>query len=166
MKSKESFADICLTVAFSAYDRLHSIVLIVCARDLACSLAGVCAPSSLLNEWIHFHKTWDEYHVIALRRNNREFLSFSVSSRQYYQHDNANFCTRMSVTHTHLLWLLLARVRPVTVTSTWQQHSQQTDIHAPDGIRTLNPSTLAAADPCFGPRSHQDRSELACLVIF
>jgi len=36
----------------------------------------------------------------------------------------------------------------------------------PDGIRNRNPSTLAAADPCFGPRSLQDRLELACLVIF
>ena len=32
------------------------------------------------------------------------------------------------------------------------QHSQQTDIHAPDGIRTLNPSKRAAADTRLRPR--------------
>ena len=34
------------------------------------------------------------------------------------------------------------------------QHSQQTDIHAPDGIRTHNPSRRAATDPRLRPRSH------------
>jgi hypothetical protein len=34
------------------------------------------------------------------------------------------------------------------------QHSQQTDIHAPCGIRTRNPSKPAAADPRLRPRSH------------
>jgi len=27
------------------------------------------------------------------------------------------------------------------------RHSQETDIHAPGGVRTLNPSKRAAADP-------------------
>jgi hypothetical protein len=34
------------------------------------------------------------------------------------------------------------------------QHSQETDIHAPGGIRIHNPSKLAAADPRLGPRGH------------
>ena len=34
------------------------------------------------------------------------------------------------------------------------QHSQQTDIHAPSGIRTHNPSKQAAADPRLRPRGH------------
>ena len=34
------------------------------------------------------------------------------------------------------------------------QHSQETDIHAPGGIRTLNPSKRAAADPRVRPRGH------------
>ena len=37
------------------------------------------------------------------------------------------------------------------------QHSQQTDIHAPGGVRTHNPSMRAAADPCLIPRGHWDR---------
>ena len=166
MKSKEILLGFCVNVAFSVHDRLHRIVLIPCVRDLACSLAGVCPRPSLLNEWMHFHKTWDEYRVNALRRNTREFPTFPARSRQYYQHDNLNFYTRISVTHTHLLWFLSARDRPVAITSTWQQHSQQTNIHGPDRIRTCNPNRRAAADPCFGLSSRQDRPELACLVIF
>jgi len=34
------------------------------------------------------------------------------------------------------------------------QHSRQTNIHAPGGIRTHNLSNRAAADPCFRPRDH------------
>ena len=37
------------------------------------------------------------------------------------------------------------------------QHSQQTDIHAPGGIRTHSLSRRAAADPRLRPRGHWDR---------
>jgi hypothetical protein len=37
------------------------------------------------------------------------------------------------------------------------QHSQQTDIHAPCGIRTHNPSKRATAYPRLRPRAHWDR---------
>jgi hypothetical protein len=37
------------------------------------------------------------------------------------------------------------------------QHSQKTDIHAPGGIRTLNPSKRAAVDPYLRPCGHWDR---------
>jgi hypothetical protein len=37
------------------------------------------------------------------------------------------------------------------------QHSQETDIHAPGGIRTRNPNKRAPADPRFRPRGHGDR---------
>ena len=37
------------------------------------------------------------------------------------------------------------------------QHSQQTDIHAPGGIQTHNPSKRSAADPRLRPRGHRDR---------
>ena len=37
------------------------------------------------------------------------------------------------------------------------QHSQQTNIHAPSGIRTYNPSRRAAADLHLRPRGHRDR---------
>ena len=36
------------------------------------------------------------------------------------------------------------------------QHSQQTNIHAPGGIRTHNLSRRAAADLCLRPRGHWD----------
>ena len=35
------------------------------------------------------------------------------------------------------------------------QHSQQTDIHAPVGIRTHNPPKRVAADPHLRPRGHR-----------
>jgi len=35
------------------------------------------------------------------------------------------------------------------------QHSQETDIHAPGGIRTLNPSKRAAADTRTRSRGHR-----------
>ena len=41
-------------------------------------------------------------------------------------------------------------------TCTWQ-HSQETDTHAPGGIRTRNPSKQAAADLHLRPRGHWDR---------
>jgi len=44
--------------------------------------------------------------------------------------------------------------RPLTDNT---QHSQQTDIRAPGGIRTHNPSKRAAADPRLRPRGHSDR---------
>ena len=37
------------------------------------------------------------------------------------------------------------------------QHSQQTDIHVPGGIRTRNPSKRAAADPRLRPCGPWDR---------
>jgi hypothetical protein len=36
-------------------------------------------------------------------------------------------------------------------------HSQETDIHDPGGIRTHNPSKRAAVDPRLRPRGHWDR---------
>ena len=37
------------------------------------------------------------------------------------------------------------------------QHSQETDIHAPVGIRVRNSSKREAAEPRLGPRGHWDR---------
>jgi hypothetical protein len=52
--------------------------------------------------------------------------------------------------------LLWTSDQPDAETSTWQ-HSQQTEIHAPGGIRTHKPSKRAAADPRLTPRDHWDR---------
>ena len=38
------------------------------------------------------------------------------------------------------------------------QHTQQTDVHAPGGIRTRNPSKRSTADPCLRPLGHGIRS--------
>jgi hypothetical protein len=40
------------------------------------------------------------------------------------------------------------------------QHSQETNIHTPGGIRTQNSSKQAAEDPCLRPRGHWDRQLL------
>jgi hypothetical protein len=45
----------------------------------------------------------------------------------------------------------------VAETSTWQHTTNTTDIHAPCGIRTHNPSKRAAEDPRLRPRGHWDR---------
>jgi hypothetical protein len=51
-----------------------------------------------------------------------------------------------------------ARRRDLYLTNT--QHLQLTNIHAPDGIRTRNPSRRAAADPRLRPLDHWDRHKL------
>jgi hypothetical protein len=54
-----------------------------------------------------------------------------------------------------LLWM---RDRSVAEISTWQQkHSQETNIYAPGGIRTNDPSKRSAADLRLRPRGHWDR---------
>ena len=44
------------------------------------------------------------------------------------------------------------------------QHSQQTNIHAPGGIRTHNPSRRAAKDLRLRPRGHWDRLSNPLLI--
>jgi hypothetical protein len=52
------------------------------------------------------------------------------------------------------------------------QHSQETDVYAPDGIRTHYPNKLAAAGPRLWPRDHWDleifntESNLSCSRIY
>ena len=70
-------------------------------------------------------------------------------------------------TQTHHTWLDSPRrgigpsQRPLPDST---QHSQETDIHAPGGIRTRNPSKRAAADPPLRPRGHWDRHTCNLLV--
>jgi len=51
--------------------------------------------------------------------------------------------------HTHSIGLLWTSDQPDAKTSTWKntQHLQETDIHAPSGIHTHNPSKQVATDP-------------------
>jgi hypothetical protein len=59
----------------------------------------------------------------------------------------------------HSLELFSATDRPDAVTST-PQHPQKTDIRAPGGVRTHNPSKGAAADPRLRPRGHISKVRL------
>jgi hypothetical protein len=52
----------------------------------------------------------------------------------------------------------------ITKTSTWQNTTLTTDIHAPGGIRTQNLSRQAAADPRLRPRGHWDRQIIKVLI--
>jgi hypothetical protein len=65
------------------------------------------------------------------------------------------------ITHRHTpqsVGLLRTRDRPVEETSTWQhKHSPETNIHAPGGIRTHDPSKRSAADPRLRSRGHWNR---------
>jgi hypothetical protein len=58
----------------------------------------------------------------------------------------------------HSVELLWTRDQPVAETSTWQHTTlTKTDIHAPGGIQTHNPSKRAAVDPRLRQRGHWDR---------
>jgi hypothetical protein len=62
-----------------------------------------------------------------------------------------------SHSHTpHSVWLLWTSDQPDAETSTWQ-HWQEACIHTLGGIRTLDPSKRAAADPRLSPRCYSDR---------
>jgi hypothetical protein len=73
------------------------------------------------------------------------------------------------VDHTHYappsVGFLWTSDQLVVETSTWQ-HSQQTAIHAPAGIRTHNPSKRAAADLRLIPRGHWERQFEIILIIY
>jgi hypothetical protein len=51
--------------------------------------------------------------------------------------------------------------QPAAETITWQHTTlnKRQKIHAPDRIRTANPSKRVTANPCLRPRSHWDRLE-------
>jgi len=66
--------------------------------------------------------------------------------------------SRLHSDKPHSAGILCTSDRPVTETSplltTHTKHSQERDIHAPDEMRTHNPSKRAAADPPIRPRCH------------
>ena len=59
-----------------------------------------------------------------------------------------------TITHRHTTVVR----NPLDQWSAWSstQHSQETDIHTPGGIRTHNPRKQAARYPCLRPRGHWD----------
>ena len=56
---------------------------------------------------------------------------------------------------TQSVGLLRTRDRPVAETSTWQNTTVTTNIHAPSGIRIHNPKKRSAADPRLRPLRHR-----------
>jgi hypothetical protein len=72
-------------------------------------------------------------------------------------------------THIHTVRILWTGDQPVAETSTYTgQHNiytQQTNIHAPSGIRTRNPSNQAAADLRLRPRGHWDRYYIINIML-
>jgi hypothetical protein len=79
-------------------------------------------------------------------------------------HDLLIFEGSRSHTDTpHSVGLLWTSDQPDAETTTWQHTTLQgTDVHAPGGIRTHNPSKRAAADPCLRlqPRGHWVRPDI------
>jgi len=83
------------------------------------------------------------------------FSIFSIAHRPLVGNDVLIIEALRSHWSVGLLW---TSGQPDTDTCTFNaQNSQETDIHAPGGIRTLNPSKRAVADPRLRPRGHRDR---------
>jgi len=72
----------------------------------------------------------------------------------------------VEVTRSHSVGLLWTSDQPVAECSTWQHythtHTQHTDIQAPDGIRTRDPSKRADAGPHRRSRGHRYRDHVNC----
>ena len=66
----------------------------------------------------------------------------------------------------HSIGLLWTSDQPDAQTSTRQQTTLTTDIHAPGGIRTHNPNKQAAADPHLRQRGHRERRISIIFVLF
>ena len=73
--------------------------------------------------------------------------------------DKVQHCTLShSVTHTHThTHIQIGRTTLGEGSACLNNTTPTTDIHAPGGIRTCNPSKPAASDPRFIPRDHRDR---------
>jgi len=70
----------------------------------------------------------------------------------------------MTNRNTHSVGLLWTRDRPSQRPLPHNtQHSQETNIHTPIGLRTYNPSKRTAADPRLRPRGHQSQRKRICL---
>ena len=96
------------------------------------------------NQCLHYHL----YQAVHCRRNN------SSSPLQNSPWSARACCLSRLHDHTqthHTGWHFSGRVvSPTQITLRDNtQHSQETDLHAPGGIRTYNPSKQAATDPRF-----------------
>jgi hypothetical protein len=98
----------------------------------------------------NWHKSW-----ITI---THAFFFFWRNSPQWDRASSFTMFLDHKQRHTTVVGHLWTSDQLVAETSTWQhtQHSQQTDIHAPGGIRNCNPSKRAAADLRLIPRGHWD----------
>jgi len=99
------------------------------------------------NVQLNFNHSDFFFGVVALRPN----MGYGLLTREV---------SRSHTTTYHSRWdssgrLISSSQRPLPDNT---QHSQQTDIHAPDGIQTHNPSSRVAADLRIRRRGHWDRS--------
>jgi hypothetical protein len=79
-------------------------------------------------------------------------LTVALDHTQWHTHTHARTRVR-----TESARLVCKRDQPNTANSTCQHTTLITNIHAPSGIRTLNPTKRAASGPCLRPRGHRDR---------
>jgi hypothetical protein len=110
---------------------------------------------SVLNQlcWVHFNTT-SLQQIVKLFANK----SFGYGSAALV--GLAILVVELSSSHSgtpHAVGLLWTSDWSVAETSTWQHNTHKRDIHAPGGIRTRNPSHLAAIDPRRRPHGHWNR---------
>jgi hypothetical protein len=94
------------------------------------------------------------------------FLSFFVFTSVYLLIVALDHTQWHTHTHTHSARLLWTRDQPDAETSTFQHTTLTTDIHAPSGIQTLNPSKRAASDPCLRQSGYRDRLQSTYKTMF
>ena len=88
--------------------------------------------------------------LLHLRYRFRGFLLYLITLNEARTLAHAH-------TYTHTEGLLLTSDQPEAETSTWKHIIQETDIHAPSGIRTRNTRKPAAVDARLIPHGHWDR---------
>ena len=93
--------------------------------------------------------TYIQWCISYIKLSHIDWVWFLIHGVFYITHNDA----------PQSVGLLWTSDQFVAETSTWQhtQHSQQTDIHAPGGIRTYNLSRRAAVDLRLRPRGYWGR---------
>jgi hypothetical protein len=127
--------------------------------------SNLCLPPSYLDwalhTFIHNHKTSLRLHIYEHRHIYIHTFIFFLWLDSPTWAWASSFRRDFMVTH---IWdtpqsvgLLWTSDQLVAETSHNTQHSQETNTHAPGGIRTQNPSKRAAEDPRLRPHGHWDR---------
>ena len=112
--------------------------------------------------YLHTCNFWETFLIVSCK-SPRQSVSSKICFLFFFLGTTAQRHDRLilEVSRSHAMTLqsvglIWTRDRPVAETSTSQhtQHSQETDIHAPGGIRMRNSIKRAATDPLFRPLSH------------